>query len=444
MERIGQNVAIKVEAELTFGGVPATGLTVSVQISKDGAAYAANAAASNWVEIGGGSYYAELSEDDTDTVGLLNVLADDGGITVDRKVVHKRVVDFSAEALGLLNYAPAGLDPMSAFGDVTITNAGRGVRKLTQAQAYRVALSQPTHAYAGSDVSFYLEFHAPVVADPINTSIGFAAANVTKNQFLGFDTKGLGIYYDGTVFDSSGTIGTVEQGYPDGRDAVVIWLSAGGAGLLWVKRLSGMASGNWNNDPAADPDTLTGGIDISGFINGLVTGEFNLHAAIQLYDDTDRIRIYQSDAEFTGSRPASAQPWANSYGQEEQRVGISNIAAAVWALNLNDAGYTGSGLEAANILMNQYNLMQALPNPFPTAIQAADALLDRDMAAGTDSGSDTVRTVRQALRMNRNRIERSATRLDVYKEDDTTISHSSDLTTSASVNPIVSVNPDGP
>lgn len=70
----------------------------------------------------------------------------------------------------------------------------------------------------------------------------------------------------------------------------------------------------------------------------------------------------------------------------------------------------------------------------------ADALLDRDMSTGTDSGSPTVRTVRQALRMNRNKINISAGTLTVYKEDDATSSWTAAVTTTAG-NPITTIDP---
>jgi len=63
-------------------------------------------------------------------------------------------------------------------------------------------------------------------------------------------------------------------------------------------------------------------------------------------------------------------------------------------------------------------------------LEIADALLDRDMAAGTDTGSATVRTVRQALRSIRNRaiINEIAKTITVYKEDDALPSWTGDVT----------------
>lgn len=68
----------------------------------------------------------------------------------------------------------------------------------------------------------------------------------------------------------------------------------------------------------------------------------------------------------------------------------------------------------------------------------ADALLDRNMATGTDSGTNSVRTVRQSLRTSRNKVDTGAG--IVYKEDDTTTSYTFAVTTAAG-NPITVFDP---
>lgn len=73
----------------------------------------------------------------------------------------------------------------------------------------------------------------------------------------------------------------------------------------------------------------------------------------------------------------------------------------------------------------------------------ADAILDRDMSTGADSGSSTVRTVRQALRFSRNKVTISGGTLTVTKEDDSTASWTASVTTSSG-DPITSIDPAGP
>jgi hypothetical protein len=73
--------------------------------------------------------------------------------------------------------------------------------------------------------------------------------------------------------------------------------------------------------------------------------------------------------------------------------------------------------------------------------QFADQLLNRNLATGTDSGSATVRTVRQALRFLRNKWSISGTTLTVTKEDDSTASWTSELTTSGAADPVTGSDP---
>lgn len=71
----------------------------------------------------------------------------------------------------------------------------------------------------------------------------------------------------------------------------------------------------------------------------------------------------------------------------------------------------------------------------------ADALLDRDMSTGADSGSPTVRTVRQALRFLRNKWSVSGVTMTVTKEDDTAASWTTTVGTTPGANPITSSDP---
>lgn len=68
----------------------------------------------------------------------------------------------------------------------------------------------------------------------------------------------------------------------------------------------------------------------------------------------------------------------------------------------------------------------------------ADALLDRDMATGTDSGG---RTVRNALRFLRNKWSISGTTLTVTKEDDSTSAWTSTLTAAPGADPVSGSDP---
>lgn len=72
--------------------------------------------------------------------------------------------------------------------------------------------------------------------------------------------------------------------------------------------------------------------------------------------------------------------------------------------------------------------------------EIADAMLDRNMATGVDSGSAVVRTLRQAVRILRNKVTLSAGALTVKKEDDTTNSWTG-VTTTTVGDPLSEIDP---
>ena len=74
-------------------------------------------------------------------------------------------------------------------------------------------------------------------------------------------------------------------------------------------------------------------------------------------------------------------------------------------------------------------------------IAFADALLNRDMSTGTDSGSPTVRTVRQALRALRNKVSVTSGTMTVTKEDDTASSWTAVVTSTPGADPVTGIDP---
>lgn len=90
------------------------------------------------------------------------------------------------------------------------------------------------------------------------------------------------------------------------------------------------------------------------------------------------------------------------------------------------------------------NVITAASLAADAGAEIADAILDRDMSTGTDSGSTTVRTMRQALRFLRNKWSIVVSTLTVYKEDDSTTSWTASVTTDATALPITQNDPAGP
>lgn len=77
----------------------------------------------------------------------------------------------------------------------------------------------------------------------------------------------------------------------------------------------------------------------------------------------------------------------------------------------------------------------------PSVPGIADGILDRDMSTGVDSGSSSIRTVRQALRALRNKFSISGGTRTVFKEDDSTTSWTSTLSTDPAAEPVVGDDP---
>lgn len=113
----------------------------------------------------------------------------------------------------------------------------------------------------------------------------------------------------------------------------------------------------------------------------------------------------------------------------------ASVSADVAAINAKTTNLPAAPASTTNITA------AALGATERTAI--ADALLDRDMATGADNGANsgaTGRTVRQALRFNRNKVSVAAGTMTVTKEDDSTTSWTAAITTTAG-DPITTVDP---
>jgi len=101
-------------------------------------------------------------------------------------------------------------------------------------------------------------------------------------------------------------------------------------------------------------------------------------------------------------------------------------------------GAVGSVLGGIDTASGTVKTLDAAITALGTPTVVADAILNRDMATGTDSGG---RTVRNALRVLRNKTAASAGTLTVTKEDDSTPAWTAALTTDAGAVPIVTIDP---
>lgn len=112
--------------------------------------------------------------------------------------------------------------------------------------------------------------------------------------------------------------------------------------------------------------------------------------------------------------------------------------------NAGTAITAAAGIQEVKVASVATNALTAAALAADAGAEIADAVLDRDMSIGTDSGSTTVRTARQALRAIRNKVDISAGTLTVKKEDDSTTSWTAAVTTNAAADPITAIDPAGP
>jgi hypothetical protein len=151
---------------------------------------------------------------------------------------------------------------------------------------------------------------------------------------------------------------------------------------------------------------------------------------------TDALNAY--DPPTKAELDAAVAPLATASGLSTVEGKIDVIDSNVDAV-LDDTGT--SGVIVASLASNS---ITAAALASDAGNEIADAILNRDMSTGTDSGSSTVRTVRQALRLNRNKVEISGGTMTVYKEDDSTSSWTSSITTDGAAEPITASDPAGP
>lgn len=99
-------------------------------------------------------------------------------------------------------------------------------------------------------------------------------------------------------------------------------------------------------------------------------------------------------------------------------------------------------LDTDDLQTNQGNWLTAtgfaVSGDIPTATENADALLNRDMSAVSDTNA---RSPLNALRFLRNKYEVVGTTLTVYEEDDSTSAWTASLTANASADPITGSDP---
>lgn len=435
------------------GSTPITGLNEGTVVASGANGYEA-----------GKSYAVYISAGTIDSVSVVG------------EVVEQFTIQASAAAVDLAN-ATDGLGALktacaTATGFATPTNitsaTGIDVTKL-------LGTAWLTPAVAGTpDVNAKQLGGAPVTA---TTSVTFPAASTvaTTTGAVGSVTGAVGSVTGLTASDV-GAIKTKTDFLPSATagNAGGVFIAGSNAATTTAGLTTGaLATGTittTGNLSVSGTTTLTGAVSmpagLAANITGNLTGTIGGMTAVALKDffDTDSGTTYA--AAVAGS--VVKEIVDNAGGSALTEAGI---ATAVWqdttGTDFNVAGSIGKSLftsgnapgAASGIALVGSNMgavtsvsgnvgglvvgtvagvTPAAVADIPTAVQNADALLNRDMSAVSDTNA---RSPLNALRFLRNKWDISSTTLTVKKEDDTATAWTATVTATPGADPITGNDP---
>jgi hypothetical protein len=392
-----------------------TGLTVAVTLSKAGAAF--GAAGGTVTEISSGWYKIALTTTDTNTLGELAYHCTSTGADATDFVdqVSVRIGDDLAfpatsgrsmvvDAAGLVDantvkVGPSGSGSAQTARDVglsVLVSSGTGTGQLdvtagvVKANTTQLAAQTVT---AGAGVTF-----PSSVASPTNITAGTitTVTNLTNAPTAGDLTAAMKTSVENSVWDAARTSHVTAGTFGQMLRALGVRTGTATAGAATSITLDAGAS--------AIDNTYKGALIT--ILSGTGAGQTQF---IYLYTGATKVALVDPGWATTPDNTSVFAILPYSFV----------IASAVGSVV--DPGGIDSGVLSAAALN-----------------EIADAILDRNMATGTDSGTEIIRTVRQALRPLRNKTD--VPNGKVKKEDDVTDSWTFSATTAAG-NPITVIDP---
>lgn len=301
--------------------------------------------------------------------------------------------------------------------------------------------------------------YAPAQAETNYTHVAFTfvntnAINATLQIYpISYDASGqmTGVTV-GTNSDKTGYSLTATTGLGD-QTANITGNLSGSVGSVTgaVGSVTGNVGGNVTGSVGS---VAAGGITAASIATGAIDADALATDAVnEIVDQVWREAIADhsgtagSTAEALNNAGAAANPWTDTL--------VTYVAGQAGYLLLNNLNATVSSrasqtsldtlddyvdTEVAAIKAKTDNLpaAPAAVGDIPTATQNADALLNRDMSAVSDTNS---RSPLNALRFLRNKWDVAATTLTVKKEDDTTTAWTATVSTNASAEPIIGNDP---
>jgi hypothetical protein len=202
----------------------------------------------------------------------------------------------------------------------------------------------------------------------------------------------------------------------------------------------GSVTGAVGSVTGAVGSVATGGITTGSFAAGAINAAAIATDAIGAAELAADAVAEIADAIWDEARAGHVTGGSFGEGVASVQGNVTGSVASVATGGIAATSFAAGAIDAAAIAANAIGSAEL---DATAGVEIADALLDRDMATGTDTGSSTVRTVRQALRALRNKVGIAAGTLTVTKEDDVTASWTGAVTTAAG-DPITQIDPVGP
>ena len=347
---------------------------------------------------------------------------------------------------GATNMAPVALeleivaiDPFDAvrLGLTALPNAGA-----------EAAVGLYTRGSGAGHINQSANGQVDVDAKKINSvsaaSVTTVNANLGTTQPVNFTGTGASALVKGDTVDIAGTAVTAAAGIPEVKVASIA------TDAITAAAIAADAIGSSELAASAVTEIQTG-LATSASISTLQTSvddiptNAELATALGTADDAvlAQVALVKAKTDNLPADPADASDIAGAFvtvnttlatiaGYVDTEIGtiITDIAAVKsdTAVILLDTGTDGVVVNAAGLATDAVN-------------EIADGILNRDMSLGTDSGSTTFRTMRQALRFLRNKWDVVAGTLTVRKEDDATASWTSTVTGTAGADPITGSDP---
>lgn len=201
--------------------------------------------------------------------------------------------------------------------------------------------------------------------------------------------------------------------------------------------------------------TVTGAHSDGGFVEIDATNmpgvyRLDLSDAI-LATGVDSVVLMLKGASGMAPLPIEIQLTDFDLGTATQKVDVDTIKTqtVTCAAGVTVGAYVGNGTAAVAVDASGYvtanmngdftaTQKSSITAAVPTATANADALLNRDMSAVSDTNA---RSPLNALRSLRNKVSLSGATMTVTKEDDTTSAWTATVTTSASADPVTAIDP---